>query len=73
MPTDLPMLTVAAAHARYEAIRPRLPEIRRIAAPRTARNLLETADHYDGYLFDSFGVLNVGDRAIPGVSPKAPI
>ena len=46
MPTDLPMLTVAAAHARYEAIRARLPEIRRIGAPRTARNLLETADHY---------------------------
>ena len=68
MPTDLPMLTVAAAHARYEAIRPRLPEIRRVGAPRTARNLLETADHYDGYLFDSFGVLNVGDRAIPGAA-----
>ena len=68
MPTDLLMLTVAAAHARYEAVRARLPQIRPVAAPRTARNLLETADHYDGYLFDSFGVLNVGDRAIVGAA-----
>ena len=25
-------------------------------------------EHYDGYLFDFFGVLKVGDRAIPGAA-----
>lgn len=30
--------------------------------------LLEIADRFDGFLFDSFGVLNVGETAIPGAA-----
>ena len=66
---DIPLtLTVEEAHRRYEAIRPRLPEIGRTGPARLAARLLETAEHYDGYLFDAFGVLNVGETAIPGAA-----
>lgn len=66
---DIPLtLTVEEAHRRYEAIRPRLPEIGQTGPARLATRLLETADHYDGYLFDAFGVLNVGETAIPGAA-----
>ena len=35
---------------------------------RTAARLLDVAQDYDGFLFDSFGVLNVGETAIPGAA-----
>lgn len=62
------MLPLTDAWARYEAIRDRLPVA---AAPRTTRKaagLLEIAGEFDGFLFDSFGVLNVGETAIPGAA-----
>ena len=66
---DIPLtLTVDEAHRRYEAIRPRLPQIGPTGPARLATRLLETAEHYDGYLFDAFGVLNVGETAIPGAA-----
>ncbi len=55
-----------AAFARYEAIRPRLPAA---VFPRESLwlpTLAEAADHYDGFLLDAFGVLNVGETAIAG-------
>ena len=58
--------TLADAYARYEAIRPRLPDVRPGGAARVAASLLDTADAFDGYVFDSFGVLNVGETAIAG-------
>lgn len=61
-------LTLEAAHQRYEEIRPRLPQIDTQGAANTADNLLATEDYYDGYLFDSFGVLNVGETAIEGAA-----
>ncbi|TNF17905.1 MAG: HAD family hydrolase [Rhodobacteraceae bacterium] len=65
----VPTLSVEAAFARYEAIRARLPQARTPgAAPRHVGGLLELADRFDGFLFDSFGVLNVGDTAIPGAA-----
>ena len=66
---DIPLtLTVEQAHRRYEAIRPRLPEMAQTGPARLATRLLDTAAHYDGYLFDAFGVLNVGETAIPGAA-----
>ena len=66
---DIPLtLTVDEAHRRYEAIRPRLPQIGQTGPARLAARLLDTAEHYDGYLFDAFGVLNVGETAIPGAA-----
>ncbi|MFZ9200280.1 MAG: HAD-IIA family hydrolase [Paracoccaceae bacterium] len=55
-----------AAFARYEAIRPRLPRARYPTRSLTCASLDEVADHVDGFLLDAFGVLNVGETAIPG-------
>ena len=55
-----------AAFARYEAIRPRLPEARYPARSLVLPSLEEVASHVDGFLLDAFGVLNVGETAIPG-------
>jgi glycerol-1-phosphatase len=55
-----------AAFDRYEAIRPRLPVAVYPARSRHLPSLEEVADHVDGFLLDAFGVLNVGDTAIPG-------
>ncbi len=61
-------LDLAAAYARYQQIRDRLPAVGRAGAPRYADRLLDTADVCDGYVFDSFGVLNVGETAIDGAA-----
>lgn len=55
-----------AAFARYEAIRPRLPRAQYPTRSLTCASLDEVADHVDGFLLDAFGVLNVGETAIPG-------
>lgn len=55
-----------AAFRRYEAVRPRLPVARFPVASRHLAHLGEAADHYDGFILDAFGVLNVGETAIPG-------
>ena len=56
------------AYDRYEQIRDRLPPAVPHLPVRRAASLLETTDNYDGYLFDSFGVLNVGETAIAGAA-----
>lgn len=58
--------TAAAAFARYEAVRHRLPQARFPDASLHLPGLLAVADHCDGFLLDAFGVLNVGETAIPG-------
>lgn len=64
-----PMLPLADAWARYEAIRDRLPAARaRGGETRGVSGLLDVASDFDGFLFDSFGVLNVGETAIPGAA-----
>ncbi len=55
-----------AAFARYEAVRPRLPTATYPGASLSVPTLEEMADHVDGFLLDAFGVLNVGETAIPG-------
>ncbi|WP_152047401.1 HAD-IIA family hydrolase [Aureimonas psammosilenae] len=60
--------TLKHAFARYEAIRERLPAMPDRGPPVRMENLLDTAERFDAYLFDSFGVLNVGDTAIPGAA-----
>lgn len=55
-----------SAFARYEAIRPRLPVARYPARSLHLPSLEAVADHVDGFLLDAFGVLNVGETAIPG-------
>ena len=62
------MLGFEAAFDRYESIRNRLPSAVPASQTRRASSLLDTIGAYDGYLFDSFGVLNVGDTAIAGAA-----
>lgn len=59
-------LEAEAAFARYEAIRPRLPGAQFPAQSIHLPSLAEVADHVDGFVLDAFGVLNVGETAIPG-------
>ena len=55
-----------AAFRRYEAVRGRMPVASFPAASRHLADLGQAADHYDGFILDAFGVLNVGETAIPG-------
>ncbi|MCY0095503.1 HAD-IIA family hydrolase [Hoeflea ulvae] len=51
----------------YESVRHRLPVMRRRADFVRAENLDAIADQIDVFLLDAFGVLNIGETAIPGV------
>ena len=50
----------------YEAVRSLLPKAAMPAQSIHADGLIEIADHFDVFLLDAFGVLNVGDVAIAG-------
>jgi len=55
------------AFGEYQSVRHRLPEISRQADFVRADNLDAIADQFDVFLLDAFGVLNIGETAIPGV------
>jgi len=59
-------IDVEWAFARYEAVRHRLPPADFPRASLVVRTLSEIADRYDAFVLDAFGVLNVGETAIPG-------
>lgn len=50
----------------YELVRGRLPVAEFAPAARHAPDLLAISDNFDVFVFDAFGVLNVGNTAIPG-------
>ena len=54
------------AFNRYEQIRARLPNLRFTNGSTQLNSLLELKDDIDVFLFDAFGVLNVGESCIPG-------
>ncbi len=60
-----PEATLKAFKA-YEAVRHRLPVAPRQGAAERAAGLRALADRFDAFVLDGFGVLNVGDGAIPG-------
>lgn len=61
-------MDTATALAAYEAVRHRLPAARPgTGTPRHSETLEDIADLYDAFLLDAFGVLNIGETAIPGV------
>ncbi|MEM5472423.1 HAD hydrolase-like protein [Hoeflea sp. AS60] len=57
----------AVAFSEYESIRHRLPAPRAPAGSERAQDLDAIAEHFDVFLLDAFGVLNIGETAIPGV------
>jgi len=54
------------AFQRYQAIALRLPAASYPQIAQRVSGLLEIADEFDAFLFDAFGVLNVGNAGIPG-------
>ncbi|MDJ0992565.1 MAG: HAD-IIA family hydrolase [Dinoroseobacter sp.] len=63
-------LTPEQAFEAYEAVRPALPPAQRAGAARFVENLDAVADQFDVFLLDAFGVLNIGETAIPGVADR---
>jgi len=64
------MQTTQAIHTRYQEIRHRLPMARTHGQPRRIDSLLNIADEADAFVFDAFGVLNVGETPIPGAAAR---
>lgn len=60
------MITTEAAFARYERLRPVLPQAQFPETSREGATLEDTMDDYDAYILDAFGVLNRGEAPIPG-------
>jgi len=54
----------------YEEIRDRLPEARYPECSCRFDSLADLADEFDVFLLDAFGVLNVGESAIPGAPER---
>ena len=64
------MTDVVSIFDRYQAVRPRLPQARFERAPTRIDSLLDIADTVDAFVFDAFGVLNVGETPIPGAARR---
>ncbi|WP_135502572.1 HAD-IIA family hydrolase [Roseovarius aestuariivivens] len=64
-------MTAQEALAAYEAARHRLPDpVTATSAPRRVDTLAGLARDFDAFFLDAFGVLNVGETAIPGVPDR---
>ena len=64
------MDSVASIFARYEDVRHRLPGAGTGAGTRDMDSLLDIAGQVDAFVFDAFGVLNVGEVPIPGAAER---
>lgn len=67
---EFAMQDVEAIFDRYEVIRPRLPAAATPARSIDISSLLDIADQIDCFVFDAFGVLNVGDKLIDGADVR---
>ena len=63
---DSTVIDTEFAFNRYEQIRTRLPDAEFSNSTVEIEGLLALKDDIDVFLFDAFGVLNVGERCIPG-------
>ncbi len=63
-------MNVHTAFEAYESVRHRLPSIQRSAACQTVDNLGVISHLFDAFLLDAFGVLNLGETAIPGAPER---
>ncbi|WP_306045498.1 HAD-IIA family hydrolase [Nioella sp. MMSF_3534] len=64
------MKTAADAFDAYEAIRHLLPAMPAAGAGQDIGSIMDIADGVDAFVFDAFGVLNVGDSPIPGAAER---
>jgi len=60
------MLTTQKVFERYEDIRPRLPQTGYPQTTSDIASILEISDEMDAFIFDAFGVLNLGNQLISG-------
>jgi HAD superfamily hydrolase (TIGR01450 family) len=58
------------AFARYESIRASLPRARFPETSVQADTLCDVFDNFDAFILDAYGVLNVGDRPVPGAAER---
>ncbi len=63
-------MTMETAFAAYEAARGRLPEANSGGQCVRCDTLDDIADEFDVFLLDAFGVLNIGENAIPDVPER---
>lgn len=61
---------VASIFDCYQSVRHRLPTACFGGEPRELNTLLDIADEAQAFVFDAFGVLNVGDTPIPGAGDR---
>ncbi len=64
------MIDTFSIFDRYQAIRPRLPMARFPAQTQDITSLMDIANQIDAFVFDAFGVLNVGETPIPGAADR---
>lgn len=64
------MLSAPRIFDRYEQIRPRLPAAQPRSGTRDIEKLTDIAGEADAFVFDAFGVLNVGDTLIEGADRR---
>lgn len=64
------MKTATEIFNRYEAVRHRLPTVDFTASTIEISSLLDIADQADAFVFDAYGVLNVGETLIAGASER---
>ena len=63
-------LDAAAALRRYEEVRARLPVAAFPAEAGRVPDLSVLIERFDAFVLDAFGVLNVGERAVPGARER---
>jgi len=69
-PIEVEPLDAAGAVARYIAVAERLPSARFASSSVHRAHLGELADEFDCFVLDGFGVLNIGESAVPGAAER---
>jgi len=64
------MLTTQSIFDRYQKVRARFPQVSAREDSLEIRSLLDIVDQVDAFVFDAFGVLNVGESLIPGADTR---
>ncbi|PSL18995.1 HAD-IIA family hydrolase [Shimia abyssi] len=64
------MLTTQSIFDRYQEVRARFPHVTPRRDSLEVSSLLAVADQVDAFVFDAFGVLNVGETMIPGADKR---
>lgn len=64
------MLTTQSIFDRYEEVRGRLPHIKTSEKTHDIKSLMDISSQIDAFIFDAFGVLNVGETLITGADRR---